>query len=261
MNLSLWILAWWCFSAVYAEGELTGVNIKDGYYDIFSQALAADNTVISLFSTEKGTIELWVKLNSRPGKDGSAILFFGDRAYNNSITMFTENKYRGLFARISAADWGGQVSFDSPPLELNKWYHIALQWQTGGNKLEINKTKLFINGQAMPDSRRSAANNKSVTPGFLGGGLNDTAGHYFMLGGGNNNAGELNRKLLPDMEFSQLKISSEPLYDKDFTPSKNLAEDEKTLLLVNNDQGKLTARHKKQPGNEVINVEIKLEKF
>ena len=264
--MKIGITCWLCvavlcgFIRAGAEDNLAGKVIKDGYYEIFSQALAADGSTVSLISKDKGTVELWFKLNSISGKGGCSIFCFGDRAWNNSIMMFADSKFRAFFARVSADRWAGQICF-AYPIVLNKWYHVALQWQNADGKLEIDKVNCFINGQKIAGERKTVMNNKSGRPGWLGGGLGDSAPYYFMLGGVKTNTGELDKNLLPDFELAQLKISSELLYGQEFTPQAILPADDKTMLLIVGDKEKLTAKGQKQPNSEIINVEVKQEKF
>jgi Concanavalin A-like lectin/glucanases superfamily len=239
---SMFIFLVFCFNInSFGLDDCKSFKLDKKYLRIFPCSLSDDGVETKFFSVQKGTIEFWIKFNQPEKKGIIPVFFWGERGWKNSVLMQLGNK-NIFYARVSSHNWLGQIQF-SQKIALNHWYHIALQWDTPKDKISIEKTKLFINGKLV--QRKSIFHNsKSPDPEFLGGKLSDSAPYYILIGAIKNNSGKLDKKLLPNIQIAQFRISGTPRYDEKFTPQRPLKNDKNTFLFISTEKEKPKAMFK-----------------
>lgn len=118
-------------NCLYYDGNKDGIRIED------------DN---SLDFSNKGTIEAWIYVNSF--EDWTGLIHkgensnFSDEAYSLQFWGNSSGKSNKYLAFALNDNNGNQYfTYSNSKLELNKWYHIALVWNS-----DSYYAKLYING-------------------------------------------------------------------------------------------------------------------
>jgi Concanavalin A-like lectin/glucanases superfamily len=239
-------------AATFGADKFDSFKLTNKYLKIFPVVFSADDEEIKCFNASDGTIELWVKFNPAKKSTTTPIFFWGERAWKNSILLQMDS--RGiLYGRVSSHNWQGQVQIPDK-FKLDRWYHLAFQWGTTNNLIDVEKVKLFINGKLV-HKKETFHNEKSTDKRYLGGKLLDSAVYYILLGAVKGSRGKLDKKALPDLQISQMRTSKTARYNKNFTPEKVLINDKDTLLLLSTMQGKPEVTFKDQT------IEIEEGKF